>query len=102
MIGMRFRANPEEGNCLTVSHLTNVELAGFKHSQVRQFLAQFRYVLQHIPATERNDKKMMYQWLYRKFRTWPLLKNKMEMVEDQPRNSPFRTWDWLWLSLIHI
>ena len=96
MIALRLQGDDDVENVYTQMHLFDLKIGGSKTSDVRTFVGNIRYVIQHISVTSRIEKKMLYTWYLRNIRHWPLLARRIDDHDESPLKSEERTFQWLW------
>jgi len=96
MVALRFRLDRCRGNVLNQVHLLSIPLMSFKHSDVRTFVEKVRLCMANIAPNEVQDKKLLFQWLFEKFRGWRDISAKIEKIKESSEHSSKRSWAYLW------
>ena len=85
---------------MSLLHLFAVPLAGYKVSDLRNFVGKVREVMALIdPSEVAGQTQLLYNWLFEKLRGCPGLRNKVEAIRDSEPGSHLRTWNHLWRVL---
>jgi len=96
IVALRFRLDRCRGNVLNQVHLLSIPLAGYKHADIRTFVEKVRLCMANISPSEVQDKKLLFQLLFEKFRGWREISTKIEKIKESPENSSKRSWPYLW------
>jgi len=100
MVALRFRIDRQRGKSLNVIHLLNLPLVSYKISDIRSFCEKVKLCLVNIREDELKDPKLMFTWLFEKFRHWKVIERKIERIKESRESSHKRSWHFLW-AVIH-
>ncbi|MED5344083.1 MAG: hypothetical protein VX560_10175, partial [SAR324 cluster bacterium] len=99
MIAQRFRLDRSRGKTISLLHLYSIQLHSFKLADIQDFLNRVRYVLGNLHPDEILDRRLMYDWLWEKFKNWHGISNEARKIRKARDGSRKRTWKYLWNSI---
>ena len=53
-------------------------------------------MLAGLTVSELQDRDLLFQWLFHKFRNWKAIERKIEIIKDARVGSSKKTWTYLW------
>ena len=105
IMSFRFRLDRQRGNHITVVHLLGIQLKSFKHEDVREFLEMVSRAKLKLLPDQHLDNKLMFEWLFEKFKQWHPIKSTVEKIlnsrVDSAKGQRYRSFDFLWSVIEH-
>jgi len=99
MVCIRFRLDRNRGKLLNTMHLFRIQLASYKNDDIKNFMANVRFVLAGLNVSELQDHNLLFEWLFNKFRNWKAIEDKIEIIKSAREGSSRRTWNYLWAAI---
>ena len=87
MVAQRFRLDRCRGRAISVIHLYNIELQGFKRSEVQHFVNRVRYVMSNLSPDDIKDRRMLFDWLFEKFKQWSPISDDVRKIRKAREDS---------------
>ena len=61
-----------------------------------------RFIMTQLTDDDLKDKKLLFEWLFEKFRNWSAIKREVERIKDAPIGSRRRNFSTLWAIIERV
>ena len=99
MIASEFHLDRQRGAALSQMHLLNIQLDGFKLSDLVKFTERVDYCLNSLTKEERPAPSTMFQWLFEKLKGCSRMAKTIDKIKDSKLSSSKRSFEYLYSKL---